>query len=169
MLPGLPTHARKLTLTLEYGKPPAVGVEYQPVVDGEGKLPTRVQARSIRAVPGEFGWNCSAAEELEGGDGVKIAVDANASATLRRYGCRVHPSESGPELEGFDAFREPLVKGESLVEHDPRLDEIISLLKRIAEANERKDFLGRERAMPVRIVEDASAGTNAISATALRD
>lgn len=64
-----------------------------------------------------------------------VPLSDTDSDTLRRY--------------WFDAFREPLVKGESLVEHDPRLDEIISLLSRIVEAAERKDFLGRERAMPV--------------------
>lgn len=38
------------------------------------------------------------------------------------------------------------------IEPDPRLDEIVSLLKQLVQAVERKDFLGRDMGLPVRIV-----------------
>lgn len=81
-----------------------------------------------------------------------VNLDANASEMLRRYGCRVQPLEPGPELI---RFVQPLnlIKGEALaIEPDSRLDEIVSLLKQLVQAVERKDFLGRDMGLPVRIV-----------------
>ncbi|WP_442596329.1 hypothetical protein ACSBPU_05645 [Parapusillimonas sp. JC17] len=65
--------------------------------------------------------------------------------------------EQGPELIPLGKSDSDILKrygagaqSEQLsIDPDPRLDEIVSLLKQLVQAVERKDFLGRQTALPV--------------------
>lgn len=51
LLPGIPDGAQKLTLALEYDKPPVLTVQYIPRTDGEIKLPVEFKVEAFKIVP----------------------------------------------------------------------------------------------------------------------
>lgn len=136
LLPGLPGSAQKLTLTLEGSKPPMIECTYLPEVDGKTEVPVEPITGKYTLVP--------VGGVLTGEQGAElISLSESAAEALRKYSkgastqtltLKIDASEAVAAIRSVlaEALPADVVPGDALaIEPDPRLDEIISLLKRI--------------------------------------
>lgn len=148
LLPGLPDDVSKLTLTLEAGKMPLVECTFCPAVDGEVSVPAELITCKYALVP--------VGETLSGEQGPELVSFSQPSkvygaGNLQALTLKVDAGEAVAAIKaatenmaqqlrgGVSALLDiagnasaEMVKGEALaLEPDPRLDEIVSLLKEL--------------------------------------
>lgn len=148
LLPGLPDDVSKLTLTLEAGKMPLVECTFCPAADGEVAVPAELITCKYALVP--------VGETLSGEQGPELvrfrqpgviygvgnpqALTLKVDADVAVAAIRAATENMAQQLrDGVATLLDlagnasaEMVKGEALaLEPDPRLDEIVSLLKRI--------------------------------------
>lgn len=157
-------------LSTEPGKPATVTLTFMLTADDLAGIARAAGADGVQTftASGDF---CKPSQVAT------VTVDAETSETLRCYGVGFGRSEIAALTEDVRQLRKELnermeryaqmhygcaaaalgsveaIQGEALaIDPDPRLDEIVSLLKQLVQAVERKDFLGRDMGLPVRIV-----------------